>query len=91
MILGSWHEVTSVTEVIWSFNSNNTASQKVIITYNGYVISNVTISYDYVYNKNKTITFTSPKSGTFTYEVTVKGDNMKLGNAEAGYWQLTRM
>lgn len=99
LIYGSWHSVTTETseyltmtlEVIWSFRANNVASQQVIATLNGYPFTDITNSYSYVYNKDNTITFTNANNKVWTYEITVNGRYMKLGNVEDGYWELTKM
>lgn len=97
-ILGSWNEVTveegdyaSVTlEIIWTFNSNNTASQQVIASLNDYVFENVTNTYSYVYDGQSSITFTDANNRVWTYSIEVSGNNMKLGNEEDGFFNLTR-
>ena len=97
-ILGSWNEVTaeegdyaSVTlEIIWTFNSNNTASQQVIASLNDYVFKNVTNTYSYVYDGQSSITLTDANNRVWTYSVEVSGNNMKLGNKEDGFFNLTR-
>lgn len=99
LIYGSWHCVTTETseyltmtiEVIWSFSANNVASQQVIATLNDYPFTNKTNSFSYVYNKDNTITFTNANNKVWTYEITVNGNYMKLGNVEDGYWELTKM
>ena len=44
-------------EIIWTFNSNNTASQQVIASLNGYVYKDVINTYSYVYDGHSSITF----------------------------------
>lgn len=97
-ILGSWSEVTIETsdyitmnlEIIWTFNSNNTASQQFIASLNDYIFKNVTNTYSYVYDGKSSITFTTTNNKVWTYKVEVHGDKMKLGNDEDGYFNLTR-
>lgn len=97
-ILGSWSEVTveegdygSVTlEIIWTFNSNNTASQQVIASLNDYVFKDVTNTYSYVYDGQSSITFTDANNKVWTYNIEVSGNKMRLGNEENGYFNLTR-
>lgn len=97
-ILGSWNQVTVeksdyVTmelEIIWTFNSNNTASQQVIASLNDYVFENVTNTYYYVYDGKSSITFTSANNKVWTYKIEVCGNKMELGNDEDGYFNLTR-
>ena len=98
LIYGSWSTttvqegeyVTLNMEIIWTFSPNNVASQQVIAKLNGTIFENVKNSYSYVYNSNKTITFTNEKNQTWTYEVKVNGKHMTLGNSEAGYFELTK-
>lgn len=97
-ILGIWNEVTveegdyaSVTlEIIWTFNNDKTASQQVIASLNDYVFKNVTNTYSYVYDGKSSITFTDTNKRVWTYSIEVSGNNMKLGNDEDGFFNLTR-
>lgn len=97
-ILGSWSEVTveegdyaSVTlEIIWTFNSDNTASQQVVASLNDYVFTDVTNTYSYVYDGQSSITFTDANGRVWTYSIEVSDNRMKLGNEEDGYFYLTR-
>lgn len=97
-ILGSWSEVTveegdyaSVTlEIIWTFNSNNTASQQVIASLNDYVFEDVTNTYSYIYDGLSSITFTDANNKVWTYSIEVSSNKMRLGNEENGYFNLTR-
>lgn len=97
-ILGSWREVSvsegdyvSMTiEIIWTFNSNNTASQQVIASLNGYVYKDVTNTYSYVYDGHSSITFKDANNKAWTYSIEVSGNKMRLGNEENGYFNLTR-
>lgn len=97
-ILGSWSEVSvsegdyvSMTmEIIWTFNSNNTASQQVIASLNDYVFKDVTNTYSYVYDGHSFITFTDANNKVWTYSIEVSGNKMRLGNEEDGYFNLTR-
>lgn len=97
-IIGSWSDsyestgeyVSFSTELIWTFNSNHTASQRFIIRING-VISKETISkWTYVY-KGNTIIIKNESGTTTEYEISVSGNKMKLGNKEDGYWDLTKI
>lgn len=97
-IIGSWSDsyestgeyVSFSTELIWTFNSNHTASQRFIIRING-VISKETISkWTYVY-KGNTIIIKNESGTTIEYEISVSGNKMKLGNKEDGYWDLTKI
>ena len=98
LIYGSWSQIitensdyiTMTLEIIWSFNSNNVASQQVIMKVNGYTSENIKNSYSYVYNRDNTITFTNEKNKVWTYEVSVNGNHMTLGNKEDGYFELTK-
>lgn len=96
-ILGSWSQVyddegeyvNSRLEVIWTFNSNNTASQQVIFIINDVVMKDVTNTYSYVYNGGTVITLKT-SDRTWNYTIIVTGNKMKLGNDEDGYFDLTR-
>ena len=102
-ILGSWSEVETTTEendygsitveleIIWTFNQNNTASQRVIARFNDYVFEDVTNSYSYVYDGVSSITFTDANNKVWTYTIEVKGNKMRLGNEESGYFNLTKI
>ncbi len=97
-ILGSWSQVTveegdyvSVKlEIIWTFNSNNTASQQVIMSFNDVVTKDVTNTYSYVYDGHSSITFTATNNTVWTYFIEVSGNKMRLGNEKDGYFNLTR-
>lgn len=96
-ILGSWSEVSvdegeyvkSTLEIIWTFNSNNTASQQVVFKLNDVVMRDVTNTYSYVYNGGTAIMIKTPNR-TLNYTIIVTGNKMKLGNDEDGYFNLTR-
>lgn len=98
-IIGSWSEVTvseggdyvSMTlEIIWTFNQNNTASQRVIARLNDYVFEDITNTYSYTYDGLSSITFTDANNRVWTYTIEVNGDKMRLGNEEDGYFNLTK-
>lgn len=96
LIIGSWSEfsesqgeyVSSSTEVIWTFNADNTASQRVIFKMNNVTMRDISNSFSYVYN-GKSIVLKGEKN-TFEYEVSVSGNKMSLGNSEDGYFDLTK-
>lgn len=96
-ILGSWKTVSytesdyfsSTLTLTWSFFANNTATERVIAEMGGYVITDKTLSFSYVY-KGNTIVLTTQNGEEFTYEIDVRGNYMKLGNAEDGYFDLTK-
>ena len=102
-ILGSWSEVERTTEendygsitveleIIWTFNRDNTASQRVIASFNDYVFEDITNSYSYVYDGVSSITFTAANNKVWTYTVEVNGNKMRLGNEESGYFNLTKI
>lgn len=98
-IIGSWSEVTvseggdyvSMTlEIIWTFNQNNTASQRVIARLNDYVFEDITNTYSYIYDGLSSITFTDANNRVWTYTIEVDGNKMRLGNEEDGYFNLTK-
>lgn len=96
IIIGSWSEfsetqgeyVSSSTELIWSFKTDKTASQRVILKMNNITMKDVSNSFSYVYN-GKSIVFKG-ENNTFEYEVNVSGVKMSLGNSEDGYFDLTK-
>lgn len=95
-IIGSWSEfsdmsgeyVSGTIEVIWTFKTDNTATQQVILKMNGTTMRDKSNSFSYVY-KGSTITLKG-ESRTFEYEISVSGNKMKLGNEEDGYFNLTK-
>ena len=96
-ILGTWSETKIVEEdylavtmeIIWNFEKDNTAYQRVILSLNGYTFKDVTNNYSYIYD-GKIITFTDTNNKSWDYEVYVTGNNMKLGNEEDGFFNLTK-
>ena len=95
-ITGSWSKISetpgeyisSYMEVTWTFNSNNTATQRVILKFNDVTSRDTSTSFTYEY-KGSTITLKNDKI-TLEYEISVSGNKMKLGNAEDGYFDLTK-
>lgn len=96
-IIGSWSEtmedsaeyISMTLEIIWSFNTDKSASQRVLVKLNDYTMEDVTNIYSYVYN-GKSIIFKTKDNRTFEYDVSVSGNKMKLGNNEDGYFDLTK-
>lgn len=95
-IVGSWSDITetpgeyitSYFEVTWTFNSNNTATQRVILKFNNVTSRDNISNFTYTY-KGNSITLKNDKV-TLEYEVSVSGNTMRLGNAEDGYFNLTK-
>lgn len=96
-IIGTWHQnmgtssgdyVSSSTDVYWTFRANNTATEKLDISINDYVISSTTVDFVYSYS-GKYIDFSNDKT-SFRYNVSVNGNKMTLGNEESGYFELTK-
>lgn len=105
-ILGSWSSTSTessektTTDVVttWTFNANKTATERVeayittIYTSKKKVIDK-TMGFTYEYD-GKQIVLHSTMSGvenpTSYYNVTVKGNTMRLGNDEGGYFNLTK-
>ena len=98
IILGSWSEtklieedyLSMTMEIIWTFNENNTASQEIILRLNNSIYKDITNNYSYNYDGSH-ITFTDKNSKVWTYEIQVSNNNMKLGNEEDGYFNLTKI
>lgn len=95
-IIGSWSDITETTgeyvtsylEVTWTFNSNNTATQRVILKFNNVTSRDNSSNFTYIYRGN-TITLKNDKT-TLEYEISASGNTMRLGNAEDGYFNLTK-
>lgn len=85
-ITGSWSEISetpgeyisSYMEVMWTFNSDNTATQRVILKFNNVTSRDTSTNFTYEY-KGSTITLKNDKV-TLDYEISISGNNMKLGN-----------
>ena len=84
----SGNYVSSSTDVYWTFRANNTATEKLDISINDYVISSTTVDFVYSYS-GKYIDFSNDKT-SFRYNVSVNGNKMTLGNEESGYFELTK-
>lgn len=95
-IIGSWSDisetpgeyVTTYLEVMWTFNSNNTATQRLILKLNDVTSRDVSLSFTYEY-KGSTIILKNDKT-TINYNISISGNKMKLGNEEDGYFNLTK-
>ena len=95
-ITGSWSEISetpgeyisSYMEVMWTFNSDNTATQRVILKFNNVTSRDTSTNFTYEY-KGSTITLKNDKV-TLDYEISISGNNMKLGNEKDGYFNLTK-
>ena len=78
----------SLLEVMWTFNSDNTATQRVILKFNNVTSRDTSTNFTYEY-KGSTITLKNDKV-TLDYEISISGNNMKLGNEKDGYFNLTK-
>lgn len=95
-ITGSWSEISetpgeyisSYMEVMWTFNSDNTATQRVILKFNNVTSRDTSTNFTYDY-KGSTITLKNDKV-TLDYEISISGNKMKLGNEKDGYFNLTK-
>lgn len=104
-ILGSWYEEkiesgeNSKSEVIatWTFNSDKTGTERI----EGYLttkytdrtkIIDKTVNFTYSYNGKQIVVVTrNPgKDATSTYNVTINGNKMQMGNETGGYFNLTK-
>ena len=99
-IIGIWCETEisngMTSKITYIFNSNGTASQRYMLKlsfeglFDDYVIKDVINNYTYTYNKNSTITFKAQNNSSWTYDISINGNNMRLGNQEDGYFNLVR-
>jgi hypothetical protein len=88
-ILGTWvDDDGSGVVVSWTFNSNKTGNERLVVSYNGVTISDKTMNFTYSQRSNY-VDFKNDKK-EWTYDVTVTGNHMRLGNAEDGYFELTK-
>lgn len=104
-ILGSWYEEkiksgeNSKSEIVatWTFNSDKTGTERV----EGYLttkytdrtkIVDKTVDFAYSYNGKQVVVVTrnSGKDATSTYDVTINGNKMRMGNETGGYFNLTK-
>lgn len=104
-ILGSWYEEkiksgeNSKSEIVatWTFNSDKTGTERV----EGYLttkytdrtkIVDKTVDFTYSYNGKQVVVVTrnSGKDATSTYDVTINGNKMRMGNETGGYFNLTK-
>ncbi|MBQ8652918.1 MAG: hypothetical protein IJ477_06355 [Alistipes sp.] len=102
-IIGSWSEIvdesqegniSSVVVTTWTFRENQTATHDIKLYMNEVEMISEKIDYTYLYPYPKTgfIHFIplAANGKFFQYEITVNGNHMKLGNAENGYFNLTK-
>lgn len=89
VILGSWISNTSSISTTWTFNKNNTATERVIIKLGGYTIDDRTLTFTYDY-KGSTIELITETGKVLNYEISVNGNKMRLGNSTDGYFDLTK-
>lgn len=97
-ILGSWYKITNTTgeyvsmsnEVIWTFNQNNTATERVLMKMNNSSYYDKTLSFTYKLNTEGYIKLTTEKNEVLNYEISVNGNQMRLGNEADGYFNLTK-
>lgn len=96
-IIGTWSEISATegeyisttTEVSWTFNTDNTATERVVFKMNDVSFRDELMHFSYHYDGSRTIHFTGDES-SFTYNVSVNGNIMRLGNEEDGYFTLTK-
>lgn len=97
-ILGSWHEISitegeyisGVIDCVWTFNSDNTATERIIQSINGVITKDKTVSFLYKYKEN-TIELTDMTGMRTVYSINVSGNMLKMGNIEHGYFNLINM
>lgn len=98
-IIGTWkyfkessgENVSSKIIVEWEFCLDKTATETLIVEVNGIEMKRSTLRFLYIYDQRSKILFSSLDKGkSFEYEVSVKGNQMSLGNKEDGYFELTR-
>lgn len=96
-IIGTWSEISTTegeyisttTEVSWTFNIDDTATERLVLKMNDVSFCDELMHFSYHYDGRRTIHFTGNKS-SFTYNVAVNGNAMRLGNEEDGYFNLTK-
>lgn len=88
-ILGTWiDDGGSGIFVSWTFKSNKTGNERLVVSYNGVTLRDYTMDFTYTQHGNY-VNFKNEKK-EWTYDVTVTGNHMRLGNAEDGYFELTK-
>ena len=88
-ILGTWvDDDGSGVVVSWTFKSNKTGNEHLVVSYNGVTLRDYTINFTYSQHENY-VNFKNDNK-EWTYDVTVTGNHMRLGNAEDGYFELTK-
>jgi hypothetical protein len=98
-ILGSWSESSIVSgggivpdtymKITWTFNSDNTGNER-LLTKSGTILNkDVTTPFTYHY-KGSTIIITNTDGSTFSNNISVTGNRMKLGTDKSGYFNLTK-
>ncbi|MBQ2844094.1 MAG: hypothetical protein IJE69_07575 [Alistipes sp.] len=97
-IIGSWSEIvdesqegniSSVVVTTWTFRKNQTATHEIKLYMNDVEMISEELDYTYIY-KGTYIDFAHSDGTTFRYNVSISGNRMKLGNAENGYFNLTK-
>ncbi|MBQ7823002.1 MAG: lipocalin family protein [Bacteroidaceae bacterium] len=96
-IIGTWTEtsytegeyVSSKIELSWTFRSDKTATQRIVLYINNINTKDVSVDFTYVYNGREIITKHSSGEET-THEVSISGNKMTLGDGEGGYFNLTK-
>ena len=68
---------------------NNTATERFVFKMNDVPFRDELMYFRYQYDGLRTIHFTGDKS-SFTYNVSVNGNTMRLGNEEDEYFNLTK-
>ncbi len=88
-IIGTWVDDDGSGVVLsWTFNSNKTGNEHLVVSYNGVTLRDYTMNFTYS-QRNNYIDLKNDQK-TWTYDVTVTGNHMRLGNAEDGYFELTK-
>lgn len=74
----------------WSFYSNQTAKQQITLYLKGIVFMDQTLDFTYQYNNKNTVILKTSTGKILNYNVFINGRQMKLGNEEDGYFELTK-
>lgn len=100
-IIGTWENVDhtdgdyidSDLGVVFTFNTNKTASQRVYLTMNGVIMRDYTSNYAYTFDGRKVTLYHDGDmndSDPWIMYATIDGNKMSLGNEEDGYFDLTK-
>lgn len=100
-IIGTWENIShtdgdvidSDLVVVFTFNENRTATQRVYLTMNGVIMRDYTNNYTYKFDGREVTLYhngdISDKDPWVMY-ATINGNKMKLGNDKDGYFDLTK-